>query len=195
MEILLESLKLGVAPSLVVAIYLTINKILDNKSKSKQIQLNNNIADSFTKLNNFLDFFTKNIINKEIDKCALGIEHSFDKAKLTVLEHANMVIINNNVNNNRENIIDNLIHLINSEHYLLINNLKLYSVHNTNIQEYVSDEWKDEIFTDVKNIIFNQEFTKEQKIYILNSKLNNRINEYKNIIITVYLNAETNGVK
>lgn len=195
MEILLESLKLGIAPSLVVAIYLTINKILDNKSKSKQIELNNNIAESFTKLNNFLDFFTKNIINKEIDKCALGIEHSFDKAKLTVLEHANMVIINNNVNNNRENIIDNLIHLINAEHYLLINNLKLYSVHNTNIQEYVSDEWKDEIFNDVKNIIFNQEFTKEQKIYILNSKLNNRINEYKNIIITVYLNAETNGVK
>lgn len=195
MEILLESLKLGIAPSLVVAIYLTINKILDNKSKSKQIELNNNIAESFTKLNNFLDFFTKNIINREIDKCALGIEHSFDKTKLTLLEHANAVIINNNVDNNRENIIDNLTHLINSEHYLLVNNLKLYSVHNTNIQEYISDNWKDEVFSDIKNIIFNKEFTKEQKIYILNSKLNNRINEYKNIIITIYLNAETNAVK
>ena len=195
MEILLESLKLGIAPSLIVAIYLTINKILDNKSKSKQIELNNNIAESFTKLNNFLDFFTKNIINREIDKCALGIEHSFDKVKLTLLEHANTVIINNNVDNNRDNIIDNLTHLINAEHYLLVNNLKLYSVHNTNIQEYISDNWKEEVFSDIKNIIFNKEFTKEQKIYILNSKLNNRINEYKNIIITIYLNAETNAVK
>ena len=106
-----------------------------------------------------------------------------------------MVIINNNVDNNRENIIDNLTHLINAEHYLLVNNLKLYSVHNTNIQEYISDDWKDEVFSDIKNIIFNKEFTKEQKIYILNSKLNNRINEYKNIIITIYLNAETNAVK
>ena len=71
MDVLLESLKLGVAPSIVVLIYLVFNKIVENKTKSKQVVITNNIVESFNKLNNFLDYFTKNIINKELDKCDL----------------------------------------------------------------------------------------------------------------------------
>ena len=53
MEILLESLKLGIGPSIVVAIYLSISKFIDHRIKSKQVVISDNITESFIKLNNF----------------------------------------------------------------------------------------------------------------------------------------------
>ena len=117
MDILLQSLKLGIAPSIVVAIYLLINKVLEDRKESKRATLNNQIVESFTKLNNFLDYFTKNIINKEVEKCDIGIRHSFDKLKSTLLEESIIIIINNNILINKSNIIDNIKHLINGEYF------------------------------------------------------------------------------
>lgn len=195
MEVLLESLKLGIVPSLVVLIYLVFNKILESKSKVKQVEFTNNIVESFNKLNNFLDYFTKNIINKEIDKCDLGIRHSFDKLKSSLLDFAIITIINNNVNINKENIIDNINHLINGEYYVLINNLGLYTTHNINISNYVSEDWKVELYEDMVSIIFNKDFDKEQKIYSISNKLNTRINEYKNIILTIQSKDDSYKIK
>lgn len=193
MEILLESLKLGVTPALVVLLYLVFNKIIENKTKSKQVIITNNIVESFTKLNNFLDYFTKNIINKELDKCDLGIRHSFDKLKGRLLEESILIIINNNIAINKQNIIDNITHLINGEYYVLTNNLTLYSTHYDNISQYLSTDWKKELYDDLINVIFNIELNKEQKIYTVNNKLNTRINEYKSIILTANFDKVANG--
>lgn len=195
MEILFESLKLGVAPALVVLVYLVFNKILENKTKSKQLQLNNNIIESFNKLNTFLDYFTKNIINKEIDKCDIGIRHSFDKLKSSLLDFSIITIINNNININKANILDNITHLINGEYYVLINNLNLYTTHTMNISNYISEDWKKELYEDITSIIFNNEFTKEQKIYTITNKLNTRIGEYKNIILTIQSKDDSHRIK
>ena len=167
MEILLESLKLGIGPSIVVAIYLSISKFIDHRIKSKQVVISDNITESFIKLNNFLDYFTKNIIEKELDKCDTGIRHSFDKLKSRLLEQSIFIIINNNISINKNNIIENVTHLINGEHYVLLNNLKLYSSHFINVSNYVPESWKKELYDDITGIIFNMEFTKDQKIYSL----------------------------
>lgn len=193
MDILLQSLKLGIAPSLVVAIYLLINKILEDRKESKQAKLSNQVIESFAKLNNFLDYFTKNIINKEIDKCEVGIRHSFDKLKSTLLEEAIIVIINNNIIANKKNIITNIQHLVNGEYYVLKNNLKLYTTHFVNVSEFVSEDWKTELYNDIIDIIFNMEFTKDQKIYSLQTKLDSTINEYKNIVLSSNLNKLKDG--
>ena len=193
MEILLESLKLGVTPALVVLLYLVFNKIIENKTKSKQVIITNNVVESFTKLNNFLDYFTKNIINKEFDKCDLGIRHSFDKLKGRLLEESILIIINNNIVINKQNIIDNITHLINGEYYVLTNNVTLYSTHYDNLSQYLSIDWKKELYDDLINVIFNIELNKEQKIYTINNKLNTRINEYKSIILTANFDKVANG--
>ena len=193
MDILLQSLKLGIAPSLVVAIYLLINKILEDRKESKQAKLSSQVIESFAKLNNFLDYFTKNIINKEIDKCEVGIRHSFDKLKSTLLEESIIVIINNNIVANKKNIITNVQHLVNGEYYVLKNNLKLYTTHYVNVSEFVSEDWKKELYDDIVDIIFNMEFTKDQKIYSLQAKLDSTINEYKNIVLSSNLNKLKDG--
>lgn len=193
MDILLQSLKLGIAPSIVVAVYLLINKILEDKKEAKQTKISDQVVQSFAKLNNFLDYFTKNIINKELDKCDTGIRHSFDKLKSTLLEECIIIIINNNIDINKKNIIDNIKHLINGEYYVLKNNLKLYTTHFVNISEFICEDWKQEIYDDIVDIIFNKDFTKDQKIYSLHTKLDTRINEYKNIILSSNLNKISNG--
>ena len=193
MEILLQSLKLGIAPSIVVAVYLLINKIIEDRKESKQAKLNTQVIESFAKLNNFLDYFTKNIINKEVDKCEVGIRHSFDKLKSTLLQESIIIIINNNIVANKKNIITNIQHLINGEYYVLKNNLNLYTTHFVNISDFISEEWKQELYDDVIDIIFNAEFTKDQKIYSLQSKLDSVINEYKNIVLSSNLNKLNDG--
>lgn len=193
MEILLQSLKLGIAPSIVVAVYLLINKIIEDRKESKQAKLNSQVIESFAKLNNFLDYFTKNIINKEVDKCEVGIRHSFDKLKSTLLQESIIIIINNNIVANKKNIITNIQHLINGEYYVLKNNLKLYTTHFVNISDFISEEWKQELYDDIVNIIFNVEFTKDQKIYSLQTKLDSVINEYKNIVLSSNLNKLNDG--
>lgn len=186
MELLLESLKLGIAPSIVVAIYLTINKYIDNKKEAKQAKLNNDIVVSFNKLNTFLDHITKNIIEKESDKCNNAIKNAFQRMENMILKYVNHTIINNNVEVNRKHIIDNVHHLVNAEYYNLYNVLMLYSTEKMDLTECANVVWKDELFGDVTEIVFNNELTKEQKIYSLQNKIDFRINDYMVNVLNHY---------
>lgn len=190
MEILLESLKLGIAPSIVVAIYLTINKFIDNRKEEKQAKLNGDIVTSFNKLNNFLDYITKDLIEKESDKCNSAIKNAFQRMENTILKHCNYTIINNNVDLNKKNIIDNVHHLINTEYYNLYNVLLLHSSGKNNLIDYMNLDWKQELFDDIADIIFNHELNKEQKIYSLQNKINLRITDYSVIVINKYTENE-----
>ena len=186
MELLLESLKLGIAPSIIVAIYLTINKYIDNKKEAKQAKLNNDIVVSFNKLNTFLDHITKNIIEKESDKCNNAIKNAFQRMENMILKYINHTIINNNIEINRKHIIDNVHHLVNAEYYNLYNVLMLYSTENMDLTECANVVWKDELFNDVTEIVFNNELTKEQKIYSLQNKIDFRINDYMINVLNHY---------
>ena len=190
MEILLDSLKLGITPALVVAIYLTINKFIDSRKEEKQTKLSNDVIQSFNKLNTFLDYITKDIIEKESEKRNISIKHAFLKMENELLKYANNTIINNNININKKSIIDNLHHLINTEYYNLYNILLLYSSSKIDLIEYIDTIWKDEIYNDVYGIIFNEELTKEQKIYTLQNKINIRISDYSINVINKYTEDE-----
>lgn len=178
MDILLESLKLGIAPSLVVAIYLTINKFIDNKKEENQAKLSKSVVESFNKLNNFLDYITKDILEKDNEKRTLAIKNAFFRMEHELLKYANHTIINNNITANEKNIVDNLHHLINTEYYNLYNILLLHSSSKIDLVEFIKIEWKEELYNDIYNIVFNKDFTKEQKIYTLQNKLNIRISDY-----------------
>lgn len=183
MEMLLESLKLGVIPSIVVAIYLVLNKLIDNRKEVKQAKINTNIVESFNKLNNFLDYITKDIIAKESDRRDLAIKNSFDRFENCIVKFGIYTIVNNNIEINRENILDNAKHTILSEFYAIQSALSLYSSDDENLANHLKIEWQEELYKDVIDIIFKPNCTKEQKIYILYNKLNIRINEYKSIIL------------
>ena len=188
MEILLESLKLGIAPSIVVAIYLVLNKVIEARKESKQAKVNINVVESFNKLNNFLDYITKDIIAKESDRRDLAIKNAFDRFENSIVKFSLTTIVNNHIDINKENILDNAKHTILSEFYALQSALALYSPEESNLSTYVKADWQDEIYKDIIDIIYKEKFTKDQKIYALYNKVNIRVNEYKSIILKEHFN-------
>lgn len=188
MEILLESLKLGIAPSIVVAIYLVLNKVIEARKESKQAKVNINVVESFNKLNNFLDYITKDIIAKESDRRDLAIKNAFDRFENSIVKFSLTTIVNNHIDINKENILDNAKHTILSEFYALQSALALYSPEESNLSSYIKIDWQDEIYKDIIDIIYKEKFTKDQKIYALYNKVNIRINEYKSIILKEHFN-------
>ena len=190
MEILLESLKFGITPAIVVAIYLTINKILVDRKEAQEAKLSNDIVQSFNKLNTFLDHITKDIIARESDKCNSAIKNAFQRLENMILKYVNHTIINNNVEINRKHIIDNVHHLINAEYYNLYNTLMLYSTEKLDLTKYMNVIWKDELFNDVTEIVFNADLTKEQKIYSLQNKIDFRVNDYMINVLNRYTEHE-----
>lgn len=189
MEILLESLKLGIAPSIVVAIYLVLNKVIEARKESKQAKVNINVVESFNKLNNFLDYITKDIIAKESDRRDLAIKNAFDRFENSIVKFSLTTIVNNHIDINKENILDNAKHTILSEFYALQSALALYSPEESNLSTYVKIDWQDEIYKDIIDIIYKEKFTKDQKIYALYNKVNIRVNEYKSIILKEHFNV------
>lgn len=190
MEILLESLKFGITPAIVVAIYLTINKILTDRKEAQQAKLSNDIIQSFNKLNTFLDHITKDIIDRESDKCNSAIKNAFQRLENMILKYVNHTIINNNVEINRKHIIDNVHHLVNAEYYNLYNTLMLYSTEKLDLTKFMNVIWKDELFNDVTEIVFNTDLNKEQKIYSLQNKIDFRVNDYMINLLNRYTEHE-----
>lgn len=51
------------------------------------------------------------------------------------------------------------------------------------IYGYIKPEWKTEISEDVVEIIYNDEFSKEEKLYNINNKINIKIDRYISIVM------------
>ena len=65
MEILSDALRQGIAPAMVVAIYLIITKIIDSRKENAQIKLSAELTKSINTISNFVISLTKNIIDKD----------------------------------------------------------------------------------------------------------------------------------
>jgi len=189
MEILLDALQQGIAPAIIVLIYLLVIRYLEHKKevkkqeleaeeKKKTIRINSDLLDCFNNLNTYLKQITAGIIDKEDDKCDAAIRSSFKAMGQVLAKFAVFTIISNNVKLNKENIIDNINTTVYSEFASVYNELILYSYNNTKLIDAIKDSWKEELISDLKNIIFDDDLDKENKIYTVHNKLNLRINNY-----------------
>jgi hypothetical protein len=175
---LLESLRLGITPGIIVLIYLIIIKVIDTKKESNTVKINKEVTECFRKLNLFLDYITKDILNNAEEKRDYAIKNSFKAFANFIIRHATSVIITNNINKNRENIVENIKYVVDSNYYRLYNLMFLYKLCN-----YIKQEWRDEINEDIIEIIYNDKFSKEEKLYNINNKINIKVDEYISIVI------------
>ena len=105
---LLESLRLGITPGVIVLIYLIIIKVIDTKKESNAVKINKEVTECFRKLNSFLDYITKDILNDAEEKRDYAIKNSFKTFANSIIRHATSVVVINNIDNNKENIIENI---------------------------------------------------------------------------------------
>lgn len=178
MEELLESLRLGIIPGIIVLIYLIIIKVIDTKKESNAVKINKEITECFRKLNSFLDYITKDILNDAEEKRDYAIKNSFKAFANSIIRHATSVIIANNIDNNKENIIENIRYIVDSNYHRLYNLMFLYK-----LCSYIKPEWKTEVNEDIIEIIYNNKFSKEEKLYNINNKINIKVDEYISIVM------------
>ena len=185
MNELSESLKEGILPGIIVAVYLIIIKIIDTRKEIKHGKLNSKITDCIINLNNFLDHITKNIINDAEEKRDYAIKTSFKAFANSLIKYSTSIIITNHIEYNKTNIIDNINNIVNSYYEKLYNNLFLYKLAN-----YLNPKWKEDIKNDIISIIYNSKFSKEEKLYNINNKVNIKIGGYISYIMK---KCHTNG--
>ena len=65
MDILNNAIQQGIAPAIVVAIYLIITKFIDSRKENAQIKINSELTKSINTISNFIITITKNIIEKD----------------------------------------------------------------------------------------------------------------------------------
>lgn len=189
-ELLQKSLEQGLIPAIIILVWLIVNKIIDTKKESKQIKLNKDVVDSFITISNYFKDITQHTIDKNRDRCKKAIIFSFKASANTIIKFATTTIINNNIEVNKENILDNIKRIINSEYYNLYTVLFTYNTDKNKITDYFKEEWKDELQKDLINIIYNNQLTKEQKLYTINNKVNIRVEDYYVYITNKYIEHE-----
>lgn len=175
--------------SVVFISYTVIIKLIDyfrHKDDKKSLvemglvvkEVSNNVA----KLNAILDNLFQDITKKNLEKGKIIIELAFFNFRYKIVNLCRNIIINNNIDINKEFIIANITKTVNTEFYRAYHTLSLYEVGNTSLSEFLKDSWKDDCIKDVLAIIYNGQ---EDKLRIsqINSNLSIKVDNW-----IVYIN-------
>lgn len=199
MEILIDSFKYGIAPAFIVLIYLIITRYFDHKKDieklkveqeehKKSIKVNAELVDCFNQLNSYLKYVTIDIVEVDKDKAIAAIRSSFRSMNFGLSRFATFTIVNNNIEENRSGIIDNIKDTVEAEYLSIYNELTLYRDEDTRVSEYLDPLWKDELVKIMMDCIFNVRLTKEQRIYNVHNRLGIDITNYLNIVHNKFVN-------
>lgn len=183
MEPILTSLEQGIVPAILVIIYLLIIKVIDSKKESKQAKISKQLADSVSQISNFINAITNDIVNKDKDKCKIAIEDCMNASCFKLINFVNDTIINNHIEENKDNIITNIHNIVNSEYYNIFATLSLYNINGYKVSDVLKTEWMSEIEKDIIDIIYSNKLSEQDKINTFMHKINLRIQSYITYII------------
>lgn len=172
MELIQNAFEQGLIPGIVIVIYLIINKIIDNNKR--------NPLDDIAKL---LNIVTRDIIEKDREKSKAVISITIGNAASECTKFVASTIITNNIDNNRDQIEYNARHLVNSVYYDAYSKLNMYRGDEDYLSHYMKEEWKEDIYSDIINIVYNKNLDSNQRILAFNKRIDIRVNDYTAYII------------
>lgn len=178
MELIEEALAQGITPAIVVAIYLIITKIIDNRKENVQIKLSTELTKSINAISSFLTDITKNIIEKDKDKCKAAIEDTMFSSAMRLINFVSTTIINNHIEANKENVIANIHNIVNTEFYSVYATLSLYKINGVKASDALNKDWMEIIEKDMFDIVYNNSLSKEDKILTFTNKINLKFQSY-----------------
>lgn len=183
MELLNEALAQGIAPAIVVVIYLIIVKILDIRKEKAQTKLNSEFTKSINVISNFLENITHTIVDKDKEKCRIAIKDAFNSSAMKLTTFVSQTIVNNNIDVNREAILSNIHNLVNGEFYNIYFTLSLYQYDGIKASDNLDRKWIDEVEKDMVSTIFNVNLNKEERITSFYNKINIHVQSYITYVI------------
>lgn len=178
MELIEEALAQGITPAIVVAIYLIITKIIDNRKENIQLKLSAELTKSINSISSFLTDITKNIIDKDKDKCKAAIEDTMFSSGMRLINFVSTTIINNHVEANKDTVIANIHNIVNAEFYSVYATLSLYKINGVKASDALNKDWMEIIEKDILDVIYNSKLEKEDKILSFTNKINLKFQSY-----------------
>lgn len=163
--------------SIVFISYTIIIKLIDyfrHKDDKKSIvemglavkEVSNNVA----KLNAILDNLFQDITKKNLEKGKIVIELAFFNFQYKIVNLCRNIIINNNIDINKEYVVASITKTVNTEFYRTYHTLSLYEIKNIPLSNFLKENWKDDCIKDVLAIVYNGQ---EDKLRI--SQINNNL--------------------
>ena len=183
MEILSDALRQGIAPAMVVALYLIITKIIDSRKENAQIKLSAELTKSINTISNFVISLTKNIIDKDREKCKVAIEDSMYSSAMRLINFVSTTVINNHIDTNKDNVLANIHNIANAEYYTVYSTLSMYTINNIKVCDSLDKDWISAVEKDMIDIIYNATLSKEDKIMSFTNKINIKFQSYITYII------------
>ena len=74
-------------------------------------------------------------------------------------------------------------HLVNSVYYDAYSKLNMYRGDEDYLSHYMKEEWKEDIYGDIINIVYNKNLDSNQRILAFNKRIDIRVNDYTAYII------------
>lgn len=192
-EIVQESVKTSSYATVAISsgvfvIYTLIIKLIEyfkSKNRNKPLiematALKEN-TENILKLNNILDKTFKEAERKETIKCQQVIGLAFNSFKSKVSQECEQIIVHNNIDENKQYIVENITKLVNTEYYKIYQILSAYEINEVNVASKLKEEWIRETIDSVLNIIYNTQ-PPLNRILQINNRLSLNTNNYATYI-------------
>lgn len=167
MDIIGDAFAQGIVPGIVIAIVYVVEKIISSRKK-----------DPLVDIAKLLNIVTKDIIEKDREKSKAVVDVALSYGGSEFIKFVNTTIVNNNIDENREQIEYNARQLVQSVFHDVYTKLNLYKGNNHYLSYYMKEAWKDEIYDDIINIIYNAHTDKYRRIIAFNNRIDIRITRY-----------------
>lgn len=184
-EIIESALNQGLSSLITISIFLLLYKWLDNKKKTESEKFVSSISntldevsESLLQVSTFITDITKNIIDKDKDKCKTTIEDSMLASAMRLTMFVTNTVINNHVQTNKDNILANIHNIVNAEFYTVFSSLSLYKINGIKVSDNMKKDWMPSVEKSIIEIIFNDNLSKEDKISSFNNKINLKFQSY-----------------
>lgn len=184
-EIIESALNQGLSSLITISIFLLLYKWLDNKKKTESEKFVSSIGStldevskSLLQVSTFITDITKNIIDKDKDKCKTAIEDSMLASAMRLTMFVTNTVINNHIHTNKDNILANIHNIVNAEFYSVFSSLSLYKINGIKVSDTMKKDWMPSVEKSIIEIVFNDDLSKEDKISSFNNKINLKFQSY-----------------
>ena len=174
--------------SCVFIIYTLIIKVIDmlkSKSRNKPIiemaTAIKDIGSNVIKLNNVLDKTFKDAEHKDYIRCKNAIRLAFEALKSKLNEDCIETIITNHVEENKEQIVENILKLVSTEYYKVYSILSNYEIDNVNVASQLDKRWIEQVSNTIISVIYGKK-SDISRILQLQHRLNIEIGKYETYI-------------
>lgn len=174
--------------SCVFIIYTLIIKVIDMlkaKSRNKPIiemaTAIKDIGSNVIKLNTVLDKTFKDAEHKDYIRCKNAIRLAFEALKSKLNEDCIETIITNHVEENKEQIVENILKLVSTEYYKVYSILSNYEIDNVNVASQLDKRWIEQISNTIISVIYGKK-SDISRILQLQHRLNIEIGKYETYI-------------